>query len=120
MNNSWYEKNVMELARDEYMSQFAPFHVYWFDINGTRYSNEGDGRFVSDDGDEFDYFRKFDGETHEDWLRDEIIPDDVIYLQGIARSPEMLSDFEVVLNAGTRPSDYVSLKSLDIVYEGEV
>lgn len=116
MNDSWYEKNVMELARDEYLSGRPEFHVYWFDINGVRYSNEGEGRFVSDDGDEFDYFRKTDGDGFEYWLRDEIIPDDVMYLQHAWDS----LDLEAVFNGGLMPSDYVSVKSLDILYDGEV
>lgn len=120
MNNSWYDKNVNEIARAEQLTGFAPFYVHWFDINGVRYSNEGEGRFVSDDGDEFSYFSQYDGEFYEYWLRDEIIPDDVMYLQALARNPESLSDFQAVFNGGLRPSDYRTVKSLDIMYEGEV
>lgn len=120
MNDQWYEKNVMELARDEYLSGRPEFYVYWFDINGVRYSNEGEGWFVSDDGDEFDYFSQYDGEFYEYWLRDEIIPDDVTYLQSLASNPESLSDFQAVFNGGLRPFDYRTVKSLDIMYEGEV
>lgn len=124
MIDSWYDKNVNEIARDEYLAGLPQFHVYWFDINGVRYSNrysnEDEGRFVSDEGDEFSYFSQYDGEFYEYWLRDEIIPDDVMYLQSLARNPESLSDFQAVFNGGLRPSDYRTVKSLDIMYEGEV
>ena len=116
MNDSWYEKNVMEHAREAYLSRFATFNVYWLDINGVRYSSDGEGRFVSDNGDEFDYFRQTDGEGFEQFLRDEIIPDDVTYLQHAWAS----LDLEAVFNGGLRPSDYKVVKSLDILYDGEV
>lgn len=120
MYESWYEKNVMELARDEYLSGRPEFHVYWFDINGVRYSSEKDGRFISEDGDEFDYFREFDGEGYATWLQYEIDPEDVVFLQSYGRTASLPSDLEAVFNGGKKESDYRTVKSLDILYDGEV
>lgn len=119
MNNSWFEKNIDVLAREEYLERFAPFNVYHIDINGVRYYNE-DGRFVSDDGDEFDYFREFDGEGYKTWLEYEIDMDDVVSLHWYGQHAELPSDIEAVFNGGLKPSDYRTVTSLSFLYDGEV
>lgn len=120
MTYSWYEKNAGELAAEDYRLQFAPFELYCIDINGVRFSSEGDGRYVSEDGDEFDYFREFDGEGYKLWLKDDISSDDVSYLHHLFAGKSAPSDFEVVLNGGLRPTDYRTVESLSFLYDGEL
>ena len=113
---SWYEKNVDVLLREERLLELAKFNVYWIMVNGIRYHHDGAGRFVSEDFDELDYFREFDGESWDYWLKDEVTPDDVTYLQ----HSSYRHDLEAVFNGGLHAEDYRAVESLDILYDGEV
>lgn len=113
---TFVEKNNDVLAREEYMERFVPFALHWVDVNGVTFWLEEDGRYVSGNGDAFEYLREYDGESFEFWFKDEFTLDDVSYMQHAWES----KDIEAVLNAGTRPSDYVAVESLDFMYDGEV
>lgn len=113
---TYADKNNDVLAREEYMERFVPFELYWVELNGVTFHNDGEGGFISDRGDSFSYLREYDGESFEKWFKDEITLDDVSYMQHAWKH----KDLEAVLNAGTRPSDYVAVESLNFVYDGEV
>jgi len=116
MFGTYAEKNNDVLAQEEWLEQFTRLNIYWIDLNGTRYSDDGEGQLVSDDGDTLDYFRQFDGESFEYFLKDELDIEECSMLQH--RWDTM--DLEAVLNGGNAPSDYISVKLLDIMYDGEI
>lgn len=110
------DKNNDVLAREEYMERFDKFQLYWIEVNGVKFHNNGDWSFVSDDGESFSHLREYDGESFANWFDYDICLDDVSYMQHAWKS----HDLEAVLNGGRHPSDYITVSSLDFMYEGEV